>query len=78
MSNKIIRSDNGGEFTQFGLLTLQGIQTYFCDPGSPYQKGQVERTNDFLHKFITKKTDFNQMTLEQIIYAIVKHIELGD
>ena len=66
---KSITFDNGGEFTQFGLLTLQGIQTYFCDPGSPYQKGQVERTNAFLHKFIPKKTDFNQMTLEQIIYA---------
>ncbi len=41
----------------------------FCDPSSPYQKGQVQRTNAFLHKFIPKKTDFNQMTPEQIIYA---------
>ena len=66
---KSITFDNGGEFTQFGLLSLQNIQTYFCDPGAPYQKGQVERTNASLHKFIPKKTDFNQITQEQIIYA---------
>ena len=32
---KSITFDNGGEFTQLGLLSLQAIQTYFCDPGSP-------------------------------------------
>jgi IS30 family transposase len=66
---KSITIDNGGEFTQFGLLSLQAIQTYFCDPSSLYKKGHVERTNAFLHKFIPKKTDFNQMTPQQIIYA---------
>lgn len=66
---KSITFDNGGEFAQFGLLSLQNIQTYFCDPGAPYQKGQVERMNVSLHKFIPKKTDFNKITEEQIIYA---------
>ena len=56
---KSITYDRGGEFAQFGLLSLQGVQTYFCDPGAPYQKGQVEPTNVALHKFIPKKTDFN-------------------
>lgn len=66
---KSITFDNGGEFSQFGLLSIHGIQTYFCDPGAPYQKGQVERTNVSLHKFIPKKTDFNNITEEQIQYA---------
>ena len=66
---KSITFDNGGEFAQFGLLSLQNIQTYFCDPGAPYQKGQVERTNVFLHKFIPKKSDFNNITQEKLIYA---------
>jgi IS30 family transposase len=66
---KSITFDNGGEFTQFGLLTLQGIHTYFCAPGAPYQKGQVERTNVSLHKFIPKKTDFNTITEQQVLYA---------
>ncbi len=63
---------NGGEFSQFGLLSLQGIHTYFCDPGAPYQKGQVERTNVFLHKFIPKKTDFNDITEIQVEFANIK------
>jgi IS30 family transposase len=66
---KSITFDNGGEFTQFGLLSLQGIHTYFCDPGAPYQKGQVERTNASLHKFIPKKTDFNSISEHHIEYA---------
>jgi IS30 family transposase len=66
---KSITFDNGGEFTQFGLLSLQGVHTYFCDPGAPYQKGQVERTNVSLHKFIPKKTNFNTITEQQVEFA---------
>ena len=66
---KSITYDRGGEFAQFGLLSLQGIDTYFCDPGAPYQKGQVERTNVSLHKFIPKKTDFNTITESKVQYA---------
>ena len=66
---KSITFDNGGEFAQFGLLTLQNIDPYFCDPGAPYQKGQVERTNVSLHKFIPKKTDFNTITESEVQYA---------
>ena len=66
---KSITFDNGGEFTQFGILSLQNIQTYFCDPGAPYQKGQVERTNVSLHKFIPKKTDFKNITEKYVALA---------
>jgi IS30 family transposase len=66
---KSITFDNGGEFTQFGLLSLQGIHTYFCDPGAPYQKGQLERTNVFLRQFIPKKTDFNNITEQQVEFG---------
>lgn len=60
---KSMTFDNGGEFSQFGLLELMGTKTYFCDPGAPYQKGQVERTNAILHKFIPKKSNFNKISL---------------
>lgn len=59
---KSISFDNGGEFKQFGLLFLQGAKIFFCDPGAPYQKGQVERTNAILHKFIPKQFNFNDIT----------------
>ena len=66
---KSLTLDNGGEFARFGSLSLQGIKIYFCDPGAPYQKGQVERTNAILHKFIPKKTDFDKITNDNIIDA---------
>jgi IS30 family transposase len=31
------------------------MDTYFCDKRSPWQKGQVEKTNAMLHRFIQKK-----------------------
>jgi IS30 family transposase len=66
---KSITFDNGGEFKQFGLLTMAGTNTYFCEPGSPWQKGQVERTNAMLHKFIPKSTNFNYITEDNVLNA---------
>ena len=66
---KSITFDNGGEFMKFGLLSLHGIKTYFCDPGAPYQKGQVERTNAILHKFIPKNSNFTTITNDNIYFA---------
>ena len=66
---KSVTFDNGGEFARFGLFSMCGIKTYFCDPGAPYQKGQVERTNAILHKFIPKKTDFNAINSDNVISA---------
>ncbi len=43
---KSITFDNGTEFTQHSLLhTFPDFKTYFCDPHSPWQKGQVEKSN---------------------------------
>lgn len=54
---KSVTFDNGGEFAKHGLITdFLGIDTYFCDPHSPWQKGQVEKTNAMLHRFIPKNT----------------------
>ena len=66
---KSITFDNGGEFKQFGILKMLGIKTYFCDPGCPYQKGQVERTNAILHKFIPKNSNFNELMQEDVLIA---------
>lgn len=63
---KSITFDNGSEFRRFGSLSLIGINTYFCNPGSPWQKGQVERTNAVLHKFIPKTSDFRRISNENV------------
>jgi IS30 family transposase len=63
---KSITFDNGGEFKQFGLLAMRGTKVFFCDPGAPYQKGQVERTNAILHKFIPKKSNFHSISDQHV------------
>jgi transposase InsO family protein len=45
---KFLRSDNGPEFICYALriwLLLQGCQSKFIDPGSPWQNGHVESFN---------------------------------
>lgn len=55
---KSLTFDNGMEFVKHIFVrNFFGIKTYFCDPHSPWQKGQVEKTNAMLHRFIPKKSD---------------------
>ena len=52
---KSVTFDNGPEFTHHRLVRdFLDVDTYFCDPHSPWQKGQVEKTNAMLHRFIPK------------------------
>jgi IS30 family transposase len=49
-----------------------GVSTYFCNPGSPWEKGQVERTNAVLHKFIPKRSNFGTISNDNIKDAEMK------
>lgn len=50
---KSMTFDRGTEFANHQEL---GIDTYFCDPGSPWQKGSVENMNGRIRKLIPKHT----------------------
>ena len=67
---KSITFDNGTEFVNHRLVrNFLKMQTYFCDPHSPWQKGQVEKTNAMLHRFIPKKASLasvDETSLKQI------------
>lgn len=69
---KSITFDNGSEFRRFRSLELMGVSTYFCNPGSPWEKGQVERTNAVLHKFIPKRSNFGNISNDNIKDAEMK------
>lgn len=57
---KSVTFDNGKEFTKHALIRdFLDMDTYFCDPHSPWQKGQVEKTNAMLHRFIPKKSSIS-------------------
>ena len=49
--------DNGGEFVQHFWLHKQGVNTYFCDAYSPWQKGAVENANARVRRWLPKSTD---------------------
>ena len=45
------------------------MNTYFCDKRAPWQKGQVEKINAMLHRFIHKKallTNIDDLSLIEI------------
>jgi IS30 family transposase len=52
-----VTQDNGTEFFLHHMLNDIGIQTYFCDPHKPWQKGTVENTNGSIRRFIPRGTD---------------------
>jgi IS30 family transposase len=55
---KTISFDNGTEFAQhYDLHITLGVQTFFCDPHSPWQKGGVENAIGRLRRTLPRKTD---------------------
>ena len=66
---KSITMDNGSEFKRYGSLSLMDIEAYFCKPSSPWEKGQVERTNALLHKFLPKRRNIKEVSAEEILQA---------
>lgn len=54
---KTLTLDNGIENKDHYKL---GLDTYFCDAYSSYQKGGVENVNRLIRRFITKKSDIAQ------------------
>lgn len=59
--------DQGAEMAQHVQLRIDtGLEIYFCDPQSPWQRGTNENTNGLLRQYFPKGTDISRYTEREL------------
>ena len=79
----VILTDNGSEFSNPRALEYReeagrGVSyhrtdIYYCDAGSPYQKGAIEVNHELIRRIIPKGTSFDNLT-QKDIFLMMNHI----
>ncbi|MBU3655611.1 MAG: IS30 family transposase [Alphaproteobacteria bacterium] len=70
-ARRSLTQDNGTEFSLHHKLQQIGMQTYFCNPHSPWQKGGIENMNSHLRRYLPLRTDISTLSNEQV--ALLAH-----
>jgi IS30 family transposase len=64
---KSLTWDQGAEMAQHVQLQIKtGLDVYFCDPRSPWQRGTNENTNGLLRQYFPKGTDVSRYSEREL------------
>ena len=65
-----ITSDNGKKFSEHEYISKRlGIEFYFADPYSSWQRGSNENLNGLVRQYFPKKTNFEKLSWRDIKYV---------
>jgi IS30 family transposase len=65
--SKTITVDNGSEFTKHEVVSREaGVEVYFCDPYSSWQRGANENSNRLLRKYLPKRYNIDELRQEEL------------
>lgn len=75
----VILTDNGSEFSNPKAIEYRDTvpccrtNVFYCDAGSPYQKGAIEVNHELIRRILPKGSSFNNLT-QQDINLMMNHI----
>ncbi len=80
---QVVLTDNGSEFSnpkaiEYREYAISGkgyhrTNVFYCDAGSPYQKGSCEVNHELIRRVLPKGTSFDELT-QQDIFLMMNHI----
>jgi IS30 family transposase len=67
---RTITFDNGTEFARHHRLHALGLDTFFCDPHAPWQKGGIENAIGRLRRTLPRKTDLATLSEKRFLQLL--------